>query len=110
MYFKYLKKKSNYSCFSYQLCFAAVGIINFSKKPPFFIFPTDTQHPYTSFPASTAGTDLSVLVVLSLSILVHNLVKQEQSRRSKQLVLMFVHYAHVDIVLQPRVILFLSLN
>lgn len=91
--FKYHRNNSNYSWFLYQLCFAAIGIINFSKKLPFFIFASDTQQTYTSFPASTAATDLSALVLLSVSSLVHNLVQQEQNRRSKQLVLMFVTYS-----------------
>lgn len=36
-------KNSSYSWFSYYLYFAAVGIINFSEKPPFFVFASDTE-------------------------------------------------------------------
>lgn len=48
VYFKYHKKNNNYSWFSYQLCFAAIGIINFSKKPQYFIFASGTQSSCTS--------------------------------------------------------------
>jgi len=70
-------KNSSYSCSSYQLCFAAIGIVNFSEKPTFFMFASDMQQTYPPFPASAAARGLSVLVLLPVSILAGNLVQQE---------------------------------